>query len=112
MDSSTTPPQSDAFSELHFSDRLESVWQFTQRGLVYPSPYAVFALAFLDRSKPLDLPQLQALMLDIRQKIDRDKSQQQSNSSVVLGVEGSLYKTLCQQSGQSVPQRADIKLSR
>ncbi|MFT5720105.1 MAG: Dyp-type peroxidase family [Motiliproteus sp.] len=104
MDSSTISPQYDAFNELHFSDRLKNVWQFTQRGLVYPSPHAVFALAFLDHSKPVDLPQLQTLMLDIRQQIHHDKSLQQRNSSVVLGVEGSLYKKLCQQSGQNIPK--------
>lgn len=78
------------------------IWSLTQRGLVYPSPYAVFATFF--RSPPgtgdaLTKELLRRLQVDLREQIHVHYGS--SNTSAVMGVGFHLWQELC--AGEDTP---------
>ncbi len=91
------------YADLQFSERLTNVWDFTQRGLVYPSPHAIFAIGFLADGVQVGRDELAQLMAQVRQQIHTSDSLRQSNTSLVLGVGIALWKQICQKSQLTVP---------
>ncbi len=91
------------FSDYQFSERLTNVWDFAQRGLVYPSPYAIFALGFLADNTTVSREELAQLMVKVRCAIHTTESLKQCNTTLVLGVESSLWKAICCESEMKVP---------
>lgn len=93
--------------ELNFEDRFEEVWKHCQRGLVYPSPFAVFATFWMN--KQVTRSQLANLMASLRLQINNDNELNNRNTSVVLGVSFSNWKTICKEEGKSVPKGMTLK---
>jgi deferrochelatase/peroxidase EfeB len=73
---------------LNFEERLDEVWKHCQRGLVYPSPFAIFTTFWLNKSadKSLDRAHLAQLMASFRKVINTNAALKNKNTSVVLGV--------------------------
>tara|TARA_R110001632_G_scaffold137043_3_gene252690 strand:- start:36 stop:3953 length:3918 start_codon:yes stop_codon:yes gene_type:complete len=94
--------------------RTTEVWEHMQRGLVYPSPHAIFAGFRVKESKKVSRADLRQLKIDLRKRIhvepsDDSPSLKNSNSTAILGA-GVLYWTnLCEEEGLSVPKGLKFK---
>ncbi len=80
------------------------IWQYVQRGLVYPSPYARFVTFWRsaeESGRPLTKALLTSLMQDIRTKIHDCYGS--SNTTAIVGVEFTLWNQWCVDDGSSVP---------
>jgi len=86
---------------LNFDERFHEVWKHCQRGLVYPSPYAIFATFWL--THPMSRQQLAVLMAEMRQEINQNERLRSLNTSVVLGVSFKNWAAICEQDGLSLP---------
>ncbi|WP_316820410.1 Dyp-type peroxidase [Pedobacter gandavensis] len=87
---------------LNFDERLDEVWKHCQRGLVYPSPYAIFATFWL--RKPVDKKQLALLMATIRDEITSNDALANKNTTVVLGVSFKNWADICAKDGTDLPK--------
>jgi Dyp-type peroxidase family len=87
---------------LNFEDRFEEVWKHCQRGLVYPSPFAIFTTFWMN--KPVTNLQLAHLMASLRLKINTDETLSGKNTSAVLGVSFENWERICIEEGKSVPK--------
>lgn len=92
------------FAKLNFRDRNKQLWDFTQRGLVYPSPHAVFALARTLTPDSVTLDDLSNLMAFLRRQIHTDENLRQQHSSVVLGVSIRLWRKLSLDNEMPLPK--------
>ena len=92
------------FADLHFRDRNAHIWDFTQRGLIYPSPHAIFALGYPVSLNSITLDDLSNLMAYLRKQIHTQPDLQQRNSSVVLGVSIRLWRKLSEDNGLELPK--------
>ncbi|MDI3288747.1 Dyp-type peroxidase [Polyangium sp. 15x6] len=85
------------------------IWSFTQRGLVYPSPYAVFATFFRNPpgvGAPVSIQTLRRLLVDMREEIHI--SWGNSHTTAVMGVGFELWREMCAAEGKAPP--AGMKL--
>ncbi|MCV6587669.1 MAG: Dyp-type peroxidase [Marinobacterium sp.] len=96
------------FADLNFNDRNAQLWDYTQRGLVYPSPFAIFALAKAKSLDSIALADLTKLMATLRLQIHTDEDLRQKNSSVVLGVGISLWKKLSEDNNMPLPKGMEL----
>ncbi|WP_316839236.1 Dyp-type peroxidase [Pedobacter gandavensis] len=87
---------------LSFDERLDEVWKHCQRGLVYPSPYAIFATFWL--KKTVDKKQLAVLMATLRDEITNNDALAGKNTTVVLGVSFKNWADICAKDGTSLPK--------
>ncbi|XZF15231.1 Dyp-type peroxidase [Chitinophagaceae bacterium MMS25-I14] len=87
---------------LNFEERFDEVWKHCQRGLVYPSPYAIFATFWMNR--PVSRTQLAHVMASIRHKVNTHDELKDRNTSAVLGVSFTNWAVICEQEGMSVPK--------
>ena len=90
---------------LNFEERLDEVWKHCQRGLVYPSPFAIFTTFWLDKPahKPLDRAHLAQLMASFREVINKNPELKNKNTSVVLGVSFRNWAILCEEYNMPLP---------
>jgi Dyp-type peroxidase family len=94
--------------------RTTEIWEHMQRGLVYPSPHAIFAGFHIKEGKKVSRADLRQLKIDLRARIHIDPSDdspnlKNSNSTAILGT-GVLYWTnLCAQEGLSIPKGLRFK---
>ncbi|WP_434389378.1 Dyp-type peroxidase [Melittangium boletus] len=115
MDQSIVPPaQTSAHAEPKTAELLSTregtqrqhqVWASVQRGLIYPSPHALFATFFRRPSgdgKPLTKPILQALMRDVRHAIHQRWPS--ANTTAIVGVGFRLWQEWCTEEGTSPPE--------
>eukprot|EP00250_Pteridium_aquilinum_P022195 c25321_g3_i1 orf=899-4873(+) len=77
------------------------IWTVVQRGLVYPSPYAIFMMCW-KASDSLTYDVLCTLMTEVRQYIHRNL--QSRNTTVVVGVGFRLWQEWCKEQNFEVPQ--------
>lgn len=77
------------------------LWTVVQRGLVYPSPYAIFMMCW-KASNALTYDVLCNLMTEVRHHIHRHL--QSRNTTVVVGVGFALWQEWCKEQGLEVPQ--------
>ncbi|MFE2757843.1 Dyp-type peroxidase, partial [Actinosynnema sp. NPDC059335] len=79
------------------------VWRHVQRGLIYPSPYAVFATFWRagDGRAPT-LPQLSAVLAELRHEIHADFGS--AHTTVVAGVGFRLWHEWCLQEDMTPPK--------
>ncbi|MBB5803289.1 Dyp-type peroxidase family [Saccharothrix ecbatanensis] len=79
------------------------VWEHVQRGLIYPSPYAVFATFWRaeDDSAPT-LSQLSGILADLRNEIHADFGS--AHTTVVAGVGFRLWHEWCRDEGMKPPE--------
>jgi Dyp-type peroxidase family len=81
------------------------LWSLVQRGLVYPSPYALFATFWrvpVGTGKPLTKAVLQRLMKDVREEIHTQYGS--ANTSAVVGVGFRLWQEWCAEEGTELPE--------
>ncbi|HEX7807968.1 MAG TPA: Dyp-type peroxidase, partial [Thermoanaerobaculia bacterium] len=81
------------------------IWSHIQRGLVYPSPHAIYAIFFRGGRKPLTKKILRDLMRELRDHI-HDKLKD-AHTSAVTGVGFPLWR---EWSGKDVPNAIDFLL--
>ncbi|KAH7373515.1 hypothetical protein KP509_17G059900 [Ceratopteris richardii] len=74
------------------------IWRVVQRGLVYPSPYAIFMMCW----KANDYDVLCNLVTDVRQHIH--KNLKSRNTTVVVGVGFALWQEWSKDQGFEIPQ--------
>lgn len=86
---------------LNFEDRFEEIWKHCQRGLVYPSPFAIFATFWLNN--PVDKLQMAELMASVREQINTDGDLNDRNTSLVLGISFKNWAAICESEGKSLP---------
>ena len=78
----------------------QDIWELVQRGLVYPSPDALF-VTFFAAGKPITLSLLHRLMADLRQTIHQQFGS--AHTSATLGVGFGRWRQLIQSTHQSEP---------
>ncbi|MBJ7553418.1 Dyp-type peroxidase [Marinomonas spartinae] len=100
-----TPQQ---YLELNDDEQLKYIWAFTQRGLVYPAPHAIFATFWLRDESTYRRNQLAQLMLEVRNYIHCTESLRSHNSTAVVGTSFSLWRKFCQDDGLSVPKSIEL----
>lgn len=80
------------------------IWQYVQRGLVYPSPYARFVTFWRNQGEfgqPLTKAVLTRLMTDLRTEIHERYGS--SNTTAIVGVGFTLWNQWCAEDSTSVP---------
>lgn len=87
---------------LNFDARLDEVWKHCQRGLVYPSPYAIFSTFWM--KKAVDKIQLAHLMADLRQEITNNEALASKNTSAILGISFKNWAAICEEDGSTLPK--------
>lgn len=87
---------------LRLEERLDEVWKHCQRGLVYPSPFAVFATFWM--KKPVSRLHLAELMAAFRKEINTNEALANKNTSVVLGVSFHNWAAICEAEHKPLPK--------
>lgn len=87
---------------LNFDERLDEVWKHCQRGLVYPSPYAIFSTFWM--KKAVDKTQLAHLMAELRQEITNNEALASKNTSAILGISFKNWAAICEEDGKTLPK--------
>ncbi|MEL6750302.1 MAG: hypothetical protein AAFO09_08495 [Pseudomonadota bacterium] len=83
--------------------RQADIWKYMQRGLVYPSPHAIFATFWLKEGK-INRPQLAEVMAKVRHYIHHTISLKSCHTTAIVGVSFSLWKAICADEGMSIPK--------
>lgn len=78
----------------------QDIWELVQRGLVYPSPDAIF-VTFFAAGKPITLPLLRHLMADLRKMIHQQFGS--AHTSATLGVGFARWRQLIQSTHHTEP---------
>jgi len=88
----------------------ENIWQLVQRGLVYPSPYATFAIFFRSAEPKTAITKelLGQLVRDIRKKIHASFGSK--HTTAILGVGFDLWRELSANDGSSLPLGMSLRL--
>ncbi|WP_175858006.1 Dyp-type peroxidase [Burkholderia anthina] len=89
-------------SELTFNERFTEVWKHTQRGLVYPAPFAIFSNFWL--KNPITRSELAMLMQEVRRKINTDPRLGSKNTTLVVGVSFENWALICEQEKMPLPK--------
>lgn len=87
---------------LNFEERFDEVWKHCQRGLVYPSPFAIFSTFWMN--KPVNKLQLSHLMASLRHQINTQEDLSDRNTSVILGVSFKNWAAICEQEEMTLPK--------
>lgn len=95
---------------LTFNERMHQVWKHTQRGLVYPSPHAIFTTFWL--KNPPSRESLAVLMASIRHKINTDARLQNRNTTLVLGVSFSNWAEISAANNLPLPKGMSLNYPR
>ncbi|MBL8684614.1 MAG: Dyp-type peroxidase [Myxococcales bacterium] len=78
------------------------LWQYVQRGLVYPSPYATFVTFFRgDARRPITRAVLGDIYRRARNKIHDDFGKR--HTTAVLGLGFATWRRICAEEGLSIP---------
>lgn len=93
--------------EMKFEDRFKEVWKYTQRGLIYPAPHAVFATYWLKR--PITKAELGALMIEVRLAINTNPALSSKNTSLVTGVSFDNWTSICAQEKMTPPRGMQLR---
>lgn len=89
--------------------RFKEVWEYTQRGLVYPSPNAIFASYWLNDKHSISQSSLRDLKLYLRKEIHNSGKLKKRNTTAILGVGVSFWKTLCDAANLPLPSGLSFK---
>jgi Dyp-type peroxidase family len=98
-------PSAEFLSTLHGTQTHEDLWRLVQRGLVYPSPFAVFATFRRlpeGTGQPLTKDLLRRLMQDTRKEIHAKYGS--ANTTAIVGVGFRLWQEWCAQEGTELPE--------
>jgi Dyp-type peroxidase family len=101
--------QSGAFTmqQLSFEDRFKEVWKYTQRGLIYPAPHAIFATYWLNQ--PITKAELNRLMIGIRVAINTTPALASKNTSLVMGVSFEDWARISEQENMTQPAGMQLR---
>jgi Dyp-type peroxidase family len=83
------------------------VWQQAQRGLVYPSPYALFATFWRSPHTPITRAGLSGVLRTVREEIHTHYGS--ANTTAVVGIGFRLWQQWCQQAGIPLPKGMRLK---
>lgn len=101
-----TPEQ---YQELNTKEeQLKHIWSFTQRGLIYPAPHALFATFWLNNEASYTRAQLAELMRDVRRHIQQTESLRAHNSTAIVGTSFALWRKFCQDDNLSIPAGIEL----
>jgi Dyp-type peroxidase family len=94
--------------------RTTEIWEHMQRGLVYPSPHAIFASFWIESGKTVSRRDLRQLKIDLRERIhvapsDGSPNLKNSNSTAILGTGVLYWRNLCKEEGLSIPKGLRFK---
>ncbi|EPX60877.1 hypothetical protein D187_001528 [Cystobacter fuscus DSM 2262] len=100
---SSAPRSAELLSTREGNQQQHRIWESVQRGLIYPSPHALFATFFRQpQGRPLTKAILQQLMKDVRAAIhERWPS---ANTTAIVGVGFKLWQEWCAQEGTALPE--------
>ncbi|MFA0964484.1 Dyp-type peroxidase [Roseivirga sp. BDSF3-8] len=84
--------------------RYTGVWEHVQRGLVYPSPHAVYASYWLKSDQSLTRNELRDLKVAIRTKIHCSPELHHKHTSASLGVGIARWKQIWEDSHMPLPK--------
>ncbi|MGN7986636.1 Dyp-type peroxidase [Pedobacter sp. 22226] len=87
---------------LKLEERLDEVWKHCQRGLVYPSPFAIFT-TFWTKIR-VQRSQLADLMASVRKEINTNTELKDRNTSVILGVSFKNWAGICNSDKLPLPK--------
>ncbi|GAA4196805.1 hypothetical protein GCM10022289_03070 [Pedobacter jeongneungensis] len=87
---------------LKLEERLDEVWKHCQRGLVYPSPFAIFT-TFWTKIR-VQRSQLADLMASVRKEINTNAELKDRNTSVILGVSFKNWAGICNSDKLPLPK--------
>ncbi|MBI1836802.1 MAG: Dyp-type peroxidase [Flavobacteriia bacterium] len=88
--------------KMNIEKRFKEVWKHTQRGLVYPSPHAIFATFWLKNTPTKN--ELADLMATTRFQINTDLELKSKNTSVILGVSFQNWEIICKENKMTIPK--------
>ncbi|WP_445721622.1 Dyp-type peroxidase [Flavobacterium sp.] len=88
--------------ELNLNQRMHEVWKHTQRGLVYPSPHAIYVTFWLETTP--SRKELANLMATIRYKINTDENLKSRNTSLIMGVSFSNWEKISKEEKMPLPK--------
>lgn len=94
--------QHSELTELDYDQRLKQIWRYSQRGLVYPAPEAIFSTFWL--SAPVSRNKLKELMAELRTQIHQHAELKDANTSAILGVSSAQWRRICAEEGLSLPK--------
>ncbi len=89
--------------------RHTEVWEYTQRGLVYPSPHAIFASFWVNEGKTVSKADLRNLKLKLRSHIHTTKALKDSSTTAVLGAGVNFWTQLCKTEKMPLPKGLKFK---
>uniref|UniRef100_UPI0025F098C8 hypothetical protein n=1 Tax=Pedobacter sp. UBA5917 TaxID=1947061 RepID=UPI0025F098C8 len=87
---------------LKLEERLDEVWKHCQRGLVYPSPFAIFTTLWTKTR--VNRQQLADLMASLRKEINTHSELKDRNTSVILGVSFKNWAAICNSDKLPLPK--------
>lgn len=96
------------FLDFSKDEQLKHIWSFTQRGLIYPAPHAIFSTFWLKTDTAFTRAQLAQIMVNIREFIHNTDELRSHNSTAIVGTSFALWKQFCADDQLSIPE--SIKL--
>jgi len=87
--------------------RTTEIWEYMQRGLVYPSPNAIFASFWIKKEKSINRNDLLELKQQLRTHIH--KKLKNRNTTAILGVGVKYWTNVCKKEGITLPKGMKFK---
>ncbi|MEG0404711.1 MAG: Dyp-type peroxidase [Acinetobacter sp.] len=87
---------------ISYEDRFIDVWKYTQRGLVYPAPHAIFSTVWLNTH--ITREKLRELMIAARLEINKNPILSSKNTTLVVGVSFNNWDAICSTDALSRPK--------
>jgi len=88
---------------LSFKERFTEVWKYSQRGLVYPSPHAIFSTIWL-KEREISLSEIRQLMIKARLEINENPQLSGKNTTLIIGVSFDRWKNIAKENSLSIPR--------
>ena len=96
------------FIQLNYDERLRAIWKYTQRGLVYPAPHAIFSTIQLNGE--VSRLELAELMAKTRGLIHKEPHLKDGHSTVIIGVSFPRWQKICQTENLTLPKGMSLNL--
>jgi len=79
---------------ISYEDRFTEIWKYMQRGLVYPSPHAIFSTVWLN--KEITREGIRQLMIAVRQEVNKNPALSSKNTTLAIGVSFDNWDLICE----------------
>ena len=87
---------------ISYEDRFTEIWKYMQRGLVYPSPHAIFSTVWLN--KKITRERIRQLMIAVRQEVNKNPALSSKNTTLAIGVSFDNWDLICEKDKLSRPK--------